>query len=231
MMWSKISRKTRRLPTRYESLTHLLLDDVEEFQQLRENLMLRQTAQELKVIAVCKANAGEGSSRVACHLAIAFTNDPRARIVLVDSDLRHPGLHALLQVSQENGLYETLIEGPATTKDRIKKTGLPNLSVITSGSPPDAYSVPPTLSADIFQVLKEQFSVVIVDTPPVLADVSAVGVAAQCDGAILVLQAEQTRWEVAREAQARLQRAGVNLLGVVLNRRRYPIPEFLYKRL
>lgn len=230
-MWPKRSRKTRRPPARYESLTHLLLDDVEEFQQLRENLMLRRAAQELKTIAVCKANAGEGSSRVACHLAIAFTSDPRARIVLVDSDLRHPGLHALLQVSQENGLYETLIEGAATTKDRIKKTGLPNLSIITSGTPPDAHPAPPLLSVDILQILKEQFSVVVVDTSPVLADAAAVGVAAQCDGAILVLQAEQTRWEVAREAQARLQRAGANLLGVVLNRRKYPIPESLYKRL
>lgn len=230
-MWSKMFRKPQRSATRYESLTHLLLDDVEEFQQLRENLMLRQAGQELKTLAVCKANAGEGSSRIACHLAIAFTSDPRARVVLVDSDLRHPGLHALLQVSQENGLYETLLEGAATTKDRIKKTGLPGLSVITSGTPPAAHPAPQTLSADILQILKEQFSVIIVDTPPVLADPAAVGVAAQCDGAILVLQAEHTRWEVAREAQARLQRAGVNLLGVVLNRRKYPIPEFLYKRL
>src|SRR5262245_50914057 len=76
----------------------------EEFRTLRDRLLLSHAGHELKTIAVCKANGGEGSSTVACHLALAFANDPRMRVVLVDSDLHHPGLHAMLRVSQENGL-------------------------------------------------------------------------------------------------------------------------------
>ena len=72
---------------------------------------------------------------------------------------------------------------------------------------------------------------VIVDTSAVLADATAAVMAAQCDGTILVTQSEQTRREVAQEAQARLNTAGATILGAVLNQRRYPIPDFLYKRL
>jgi capsular exopolysaccharide synthesis family protein len=206
---------------------------VEEFRQLRDRLLLGNAGHELKTIAVCKANAGEGSSSVACHLAIAFANDPRMRVVLVDSDLRHPGLHTLLGVSQENGLYEILTEGAATTKEHIKKTVLHNLFAITAGAPlslqPLAFAT--QVFTEVLNTLKTDFSMVIVDTPPTLADDAALAVAAQCDGVILVVQAEETRWEIAQEAQARLRRAGAKISGVVLNRRTYPIPEFLYKRL
>jgi capsular exopolysaccharide synthesis family protein len=205
----------------------------EEFRQLRDRILLGNTGQELKTIAVCKANAGEGSSTVACHLAIAFANDPRMRVVVVDSDLRHPALHTLLGVSQENGLYEILTEGVETTKEQIKKTALYNLCVITSGAAVSLQSIifAPRVFTEVLNILKTEFSIVIVDTPPTLADDTALAVAAQCDGVILVVQAEQTRWEIAQEAQLRLQRAGAKCLGVVLNRRTYPIPEFLYKRL
>jgi protein-tyrosine kinase len=206
---------------------------VEEFRHLCDRLLLGNHGHELKTIAICKANAGEGSSTVACHLAIALANDPRMRVVLVDSDLRHPGLHTLLGVSQENGLYEILTEGVATAKDQIKKTVLHNLCIITSGTPLSLQSIifAPQVFTEILESLKTDFSMVIIDTPPTLADDTALAVAAQCDGVILVVQAEQTRWEVAQEAQVRLRRAGAKFLGVVLNRRTYPIPEFLYKRL
>jgi protein-tyrosine kinase len=205
----------------------------EEFRQLRNRLFPGIAGHKLKTIAVCKANAGEGSSTVACHLAIAFANDPRMRVILVDSDLRHPGLHILLGASQENGLYEILTEGPTTTKERVKKTVIHNLYVITSGTPLSLHSMifTPQVFTEVLETLKTDFSMVLVDTPSILAEDTALAVAAQCDGVILVVQAEQTRWEIAQEAQLRLQRAGAKCLGVVLNRRTYPIPEFLYKRL
>ena len=206
----------------------------EEFRTLRDRLLLSHAGHELKTIAVCKANGGEGSSTVACHLALAFANDPRMRVVLVDSDLHHPSLHAMLRVSQENGLYEILAEGAATTKERIKKTMLHNLYVITSGDPLSLPSISfdPRIFTEVLENLKTEFSIVLIDTPPTLADdCTALAMAAQCDGVILVVQAEQTRWKVAQEAQAQLRRAGAKFLGVVLNKRIYPIPEFLYKRL
>ncbi len=184
-------------------------------------------------MAVCKAHPGEGSSRVACHLAMAFASDPRVRVALVDGDFYHPGLHEYLQVRRANGLYDTLHDGADTVKERIKITSMPNLAVVTSGEPPtsSAFPVDPLDVGRILQRLLSQFSTVVVDTAPVLVDATAAAVASQCDGAILVVHAEHTRREAAQEAQARLQQAGANVLGAVLNQRQFPIPEFLYRRL
>ncbi len=208
-------------------------EELQAFRQLRDNLMLRSQGEGVRALAVCKAHPGEGSSRVACHLAMAFASDPRVRVALVDSDFHHPGLHEYLHVRQANGLYDTLHDGADTIKERIKTTGLPNLAVVTSGAPPASseFPVDPLDVGRILQQLLSQFAVVIVDTGPVLVDTTAAAVASQCDGAILVVHAEQTRREAAQEAHARLQQAGAQVLGAVLNKRQFPIPEFLYRRL
>ncbi len=208
-------------------------DDLEEFHQLRENLLLQQAGKPWQTLAICKANAGEGSSRIAYHLAMSFASNPRTRVALIDGDLHHPSLHQLLQVDQDAGLHETLMNGADSVKERLKRTVLPNLSVLTSGQPSVSHRliIAPTEFAELLQILSSQFSIIIVDTSPILVDAAAAVMAAQCDGTILVTHAERTRWEVAQEAQARLQTAGAHLIGAVLNQRQYPIPDFLYKRL
>lgn len=129
--------------------------------------------------------------------------------------------------------YDTLHDGADTVKERMKTTALPNLSVVTTGKPPTSRAFP-TDPLDVGRILQRllcQFSIVIVDTAPVLTDTAAAAIASQCDGTILVVHAEHTRREVAQDAQARLQQAGANILGAVLNQRQFPIPEFLYRRL
>jgi Mrp family chromosome partitioning ATPase len=79
--------------------------------------------------------------------------------------------------------------------------------------------------------LHSQFDWVILDGPPVTTYPDASNLAVVADGAILVLRAERTRSEVAERAMKVLNEAGVALLGGVLNRRRYHIPEFIYRRL
>ncbi|ETX05768.1 MAG: hypothetical protein ETSY2_21055 [Candidatus Entotheonella gemina] len=231
--WIKAGERHAAPLTWEDTLRSSGREDLQAFRQLRDNLRLLSQGDGLRTLAVCKAHAGEGSSRVACHLAMAFAYDPRVRVALVDSDFHHPGLHEYLQVEQANGLYDTLHDGADTVKERIKTTALPNLAVVTSGTPPisGAFPVDPLDVGRILKQLLPQFSMVLVDTAPVLVETTATAVASQCDGAILVVHAEHTRREAVQEAQARLQQAGAKVLGVVLNRRQFPIPEFLYKRI
>ena len=72
---------------------------------------------------------------------------------------------------------------------------------------------------------------IIFSCPPVNAYNDAAALAGMVDGVVLVIQAEKTRWEVAQSAKDRLEKAGANILGVVLNDRRHHIPEWIYKRL
>ena len=72
---------------------------------------------------------------------------------------------------------------------------------------------------------------VIIDGPPVTTYPDVGSIAAAVSGAILVIEAESTRQEVVEEAKRVLDVSGVDLLGAVLNRRRYHIPGFIYRRL
>jgi Mrp family chromosome partitioning ATPase len=85
--------------------------------------------------------------------------------------------------------------------------------------------------ANLLRVWRRAFSFVVFDTPAVLEESSAARLAGLADGVLMVLEAERERWEVAQKAKDQLVQASARLLGVVLNRRRYPIPEWLYKTL
>ena len=54
-------------------------------------------------------------------------------------------------------------------------------------------------------------------------------IAALLDGVVMVLSCEETRWEVAQNMKSRLEASGANILGVIMNKRRYYIPRLLYK--
>lgn len=69
------------------------------------------------------------------------------------------------------------------------------------------------------------------DLPPLSAGVTAERLSAMMDYVILIVESERVRWQTVREAQRRITAAGANLLGAVLNKRRYHIPAWLYRRI
>lgn len=95
----------------------------------------------------------------------------------------------------------------------------------------DARALNPHLLAAFWQRLAERAELIILDTPPVLSSPLAQALAPTVDGVILVVEAERTRTEVALAAKQALAAAGANILGVVLNKRRYHVPKPLYDRL
>jgi Mrp family chromosome partitioning ATPase len=72
---------------------------------------------------------------------------------------------------------------------------------------------------------------IVLDCPPVTVYPDAVNLSAASGTGVLVIQAEKTRLEVVEEANSILQDSGLDLLGAVLNRRKYHVPEFIYRRL
>jgi len=79
--------------------------------------------------------------------------------------------------------------------------------------------------------LRAEFDYVLVDAPPVNLYADAILLGQLADGVVLVVQANSTRRETARKVKETLQAAKVNLLGTVLDKRTFPIPEPFYRRL
>jgi Mrp family chromosome partitioning ATPase len=139
-----------------------------------------------------------------------------AQVVLVDADLRRPVLHSRLRVNREPGLTDVL-RGTPLAKAVHAVDSFQNLRVVPSGT-----AVSDTVGAlggrALHDVLEEidDAELVIVDTPPGdYAD--ALAIAAQCDAALLVLDAQTTRRRSTKQFLEALERTGASLIGVILN--------------
>lgn len=191
----------------------------ESLDLIYKNLQLITDGEPLKSLVVTSALAGEGKSTVALGLAISAAR-LHQRVLLIDADLRRPGLHKQLQLPNDQGLSTLLTSDRALTQGAIQPAStysdLP-ISVLTSGTVPgDSVKL---LSSkrmrDLMAVFEQHYDLVILDAPPVLGIVDALIAASCCDGALLVGRMEMVHKAEITEAVNMLNR--VNLVGVIAN--------------
>jgi len=142
------------------------------------------------------------------------------KVLLVDADLRQPQLHRAFGLAQEPGLSTLLAANTGNWQECIAETGIPNLRLLPSGSPPPdplGFLSSPQV-AGLMEELKKHADIVMFNTPPILTAADALVLALRVDGTILVIESRSTRREAARRALEMLRNAGVQVLGVVLNR-------------
>lgn len=202
------------------------------YERIMQRLLAFRGGRRHCVVLVAGAVSGEGASTVCRNIAEALAQNHNGSVVLVDANLRRPGQSDAMRLGAGQGLSEVLSEN-VKLKSVLHVDSKTGLAVLASGAPPDSpqhlFTVPRMQS--IVTSLHSQFDWIFFDGPPVTTCPESSSLAVVADGAILVLRAEQTRWEVAEEAKKVLNQAGVSILGGVLNRRRYHIPNFVYKRL
>ncbi len=214
-----LEKKKNESATRIELVPHEgpRLAVSEAYRSLRTALMLA-SARELKVVAVTSAVASEGKSATATNLAVVMAQLGR-RVLIIDADLRKPRLHEVFQISNRAGLV-TYLTGGADFDSILGRVPVPQLQVIPSGPiPPNPSEL---LSSDrmreLIRLARGRFDFVVIDTPPLLPVTDATLVGDQVDGVVICLRAGKVTREEARACLDRLKRAGVKVLGVVLNR-------------
>src|SRR5664279_422739 len=192
----------------------------EAFRVLRTNLQFAAVDKKLKVILVTSASPNEGKSTVVEYLAQAISQTGK-KVMVLDADLISPTLHRYFGIPNQSGL-SNLIVGDADSTVFACLKEYPNLSVITTGPiPPNSSELlGSTRMKHLMDRLREEYDVVIMDTPPILSVTDAVVASSLADGVILVVQAGRTRSGDVQHAQEVLEAAHANLLGVVLNRAR-----------
>jgi polysaccharide biosynthesis transport protein len=191
----------------------------EAYRVLRTNLRYSGIENPSGVMLITSAGPGEGKSTTAANLAVSLAQVGK-KIILVDADLRRPSAHKLFGLSNEVGLSDLFASDSMTIDQVMQKTEIETLRVITSGPiPPNpAEMLDSRLMTQILASLRQNTDLVIVDSPPVLpvADASILG--SRCSGTVLVVDSGKTRTEIARRAVATLERANVNVVGVILNK-------------
>ncbi len=178
--------------------------------------LLNTTESSLRSIMITSALAGEGKSTLALGLALSAAR-LHQRVLLIDADLRHPNLHQMLNLPNEQGL-STLLESDANVPNHtgIQSSGA-YIDILTAGPvPTDAANL---LSSqrmrELMAKFEDTYDLILVDAPPVLGMVDAILAASFCSGVLLVSRmGKVTRTEL---SQATAMLSKLNTIGVVAN--------------
>jgi capsular exopolysaccharide synthesis family protein len=197
--------------------THETAPIIEAMRGVRFNVLNAYGTAGPVMFAVTSPGAREGKSFVASNLAVAFA-DAGHKTLLIDGDLRRGSLYRILSTRRKPGLTDVL-HGEATQEDAIQTTPYPPLCFVGCGTrTPDA---PELLTSEAMAKfvagVRQSFSVVIVDSPPLGAGVDAYALGASTGNILMVLRLGTTDREVAEAKLDLLDRLPVRLLGTVLN--------------
>ena len=211
--------------------SHVPHDFGEAFRSLRTSLISKYPSNGTKILIVTSAQPLEGKTTTAANIAMALAYGG-SRVLLVDGDMRRPGLHRPLRLTNERGLSQVLI-GQARVRDVIQRTVDPNLLAITAGkTPPNPSEL---LSSERMQTLLTNLAHgpvdwIIIDTPPVLAVTDAVILAPLVAGVTFVVGAEMTRRRLAERAIDTILASQPRYVAVVLNRVDFARNKYYYSR-
>lgn len=185
-----------------------------------------------KVVAFAGVEGGTGCSSICAGAAEALAAQVEGPVCVVDANLKRPSLHEYFKAPNVKGLSDAVFS-PGPIQDFVHKLPGGRLQLLAAGS--KASRLMGALNTDQLRSrmteLREKYNYVLIDAPAINGSPVAVLLGRLADGAILVLESDATRREVARVAKESFESAGVRLLGAVLNKRTFPIPRFLYERL
>lgn len=189
----------------------------EAYRSLRTAFQLNTFTTPPKTLMVTSTVPGEGKTTTAVNMAVTFA-DSGMKVLVIDTDLRRPHAHHVLNLDRGPGLADVLREG-LDPKSVIRETGVENLYAISSGR------VPPNPSEligsdemkDLMDSLSKEFDLVICDAPSLLVVTDPVVLSTGVDAVILVVSVDNARRETILRGKKLLDTAQANVVGAVLN--------------
>lgn len=191
----------------------------EEFRHLRTNLSFLDVAEPVRVLVVTSSLEVEGKSTTAANLAVVAA-ETEARVLLIEADLRRPSVSSYLGLEHSSGLTNVLV-GQVDVDDVLQRWGGDRLSVLSSGPVPPNPSelLGSSRMAALLARLREQFDMIIIDTPPLLPVTDAAVISRYADGVLLVVRHGKTKRNQVQQSMRDLDTVDARLLGSVLNMR------------
>ncbi len=211
---------------------------------------LRPTAEKSTILGVTSYLPGEGVSSTTVRLALAMSQRTGARTLVIDSKLDNIARSGILPApapEPEQALVATSEKKAVAAKKKggnqmlfsqvLPQTRLVrtrhNLDILLaqSSNSGDETQLDEAAFQQLVATVRDQYSLILVDCPALSQNSFTMRIASRVDGLILVVESGRVRRQALRHAVDELKAMDARLLGVVLNKRRYPIPEFIYRRL
>ena len=190
----------------------------EAYRSLRANLRFAALDRPVRTLAITSAVEQEGKTVTTCNLAVVLAQ-ARARVMVVDADLRRPSVHTVFGIDPAPGLSEVL-RGDVGWKEALRPVGgIETLHVLPAGRIPDnpgALLDSPAF-ARLLTELKAAYDYVLFDVPPVLAVLDAAAFFRSLDAVVLLNRYRRCPADVVDGARAQIERLGGNVVGAIFN--------------
>jgi succinoglycan biosynthesis transport protein ExoP len=200
----------------------------EAYRALRTSILLSSAPAPPRSILVTSPIPQDGKTTTCLNIATVLAQQGK-RILLLDADMRRPGIHLAVGLKDKLGL-SNILTGGSSISDALHSTVQPNLFVIPAGPIPPQPSE--LLSSSSMQELllkwREEFDHIIIDSPPIISVTDAVLLSTQMDTVLLVIRSGQTTSAHLRRARNLLQSVNADVLGVVLNAADLGSPDYYH---
>ncbi len=184
-------------------------------------------------LAITSSNAGEGKSSLALALALQMVEILSSPVLVVEANLRKPGLGKLIRLPKDAPGFADLLQG-ADADNLICKLG-PGAPDILPAGKIEADHITRTLNREkvekVFAGLSRRYPYLVIEAPAVNLFPETMMILAAADGVILTIRAGVTSRETVSLAAKKIEAVHGKFLGLVLNQKQFPLPGWIYRRL
>jgi capsular exopolysaccharide synthesis family protein len=185
-----------------------------------------------RALIVTSATSGEGVTTLTTYVSVSLAVRDGKKTCLIDTNFKSPRTSRIFGLLGRPGLSD-YCTGRAELAEVLCKTDSPDLFIMGLGT--EVYNPSLVLSHERARALPmeltQRFDYVLFDAGSVLGHAETSMLAPSVDGVVLIVRANRTKREVLAKAEKLVRFSGGKVIGTVLNRRRFPIPESIYKRL
>lgn len=189
----------------------------EAYKSLRTNVQFSGSG--VQVIDFTSCTPNEGKSSVAFNLAVSFAESGK-RVIMIDADMRKSVLTGRYKVGSVDAGLAHYLSGQKTLDEVCLNTDIDGMDIIFSGPfvPNPAELLESTHFHDLIKYCRENYDYVLIDTPPLGSVIDSAIVAKECDGAIIVVEADAISYHFVQNVKNQLAKSEVKILGTVLNK-------------
>ncbi|MGC9197268.1 MAG: CpsD/CapB family tyrosine-protein kinase [Syntrophobacteraceae bacterium] len=184
-----------------------------------------------RIVQFISAREGEGTSTISREFAKVAADLIGHSVLLVDADRLNQSQDRFFGLRGGMDWVEALKSGK-NIEESFQRAGQSRLFV--SGCSNSSVSTPEIFNSAFERMcekLRVSFELVLIDSAPLAISPDGLAIASKVDGVVLMVEAEKSRWQTTKRLRDSITRVGGNILGVVLNKRRFYIPPSIYRYL